>query len=145
MNESHERALISGLFIIEKSLHQIESLLQKGEKSNTIIYFVSDDLKSSTKKGMMESVILMLNEIRRLKEVFKLKPREEPIRRRIYAEISGIWVILEDLMPEKFEAYGKLSENEKELLRPLISTLIQRIRDMLQLLDNNAYIDYEQS
>lgn len=50
MNESHERALISGLSIIERSLHKIESLLQKGQKSETIIYFVSDDFKSSTKK-----------------------------------------------------------------------------------------------
>lgn len=48
-------------------------------------------------------------------------------------------------MPEKLEAYGKLSEKDKDLLRPLISTLIQRIRNMLQLLDNDAYIDYEQS
>lgn len=43
---------------------------------------------------MIESVTLMLNEIRMIKEAFKIKPREEPIRRRIYAEISGIWVIV---------------------------------------------------
>lgn len=107
MDENHKRALASGLLIIERYLHQLEiKLLQEGKGPAAILYFVSDDLKSRTKTGMLKIITLMLNEIRQIKEAFELEPSEESARRQVYGELSEIWVILEDLMLEKLEVYG---------------------------------------
>jgi len=144
MDEIHKRVLKSGLLVIERRLHQMENqLLKDVERRDTIIYSVSDDLKSSTKTEMLEFITVMLHEIRQIKEVFKLEPSKESTRREIYGELSEIWVTLEELMPEKLESYGKVPETDGEMLRSHILTLIRRIDDVWQLLHNDAYIDSE--
>jgi hypothetical protein len=121
MDNNHKRALESGLLIIERYLHNIEiKLMQKDRESKAILYFVSDDLKLKTKEGMLKVIPLILNDIRQIKKAFELETRKESARRQFYGELSEMWVILEDLMPEKLEAYGKVSKTDRERLRPHI-------------------------
>jgi len=76
----------------------------------------------------------MLNEIKLMKETFELEAREISLRSEILAALNEIWVILEELEPDRFKAYGELPESEKALIKPYVESLLNKYDELRQLL-----------
>ncbi len=131
LDENHKRVLSNSLLIIEEDLRKIFSELQQdGGTRDTIFYSKVNDIDQMTATRILGGAQSMLKEIGRIKEETKLETREESIRKEVYNLIIEIWTLLEDLRPEKLDAYGTLSKRDKELLRPHIQELLRMIDDM---------------
>ncbi len=132
MEESHRRALRSGLKIIEKHLRRIKSDLEGDGKRSTPFEAGVIDIDAKVGTGISNITISMLDEISRLKEKFEIKPEEEFIswKRQLYGILIEIEVILDDLRPETLESYGQMTEADKEQLRPHIMKLRNMVNDI---------------
>jgi len=131
MDENHKRVLSNSLLIIEKDLRNITvELKQAGETRDTIFYSKVNDIDQMAATRILGGTQSMLQEIKRIKEEAELETREESMRREVYSLIIEIWTLLEDLRPEKLDAYGTLSKRDKELLRPHIQELLKMVDDM---------------
>jgi len=135
MDENHRRALMSGLIVVEKQLHEICSeLAQNGNHSSSILYSRINNIDQRTAKRILNIVMSMLDEIRQVKEKFELESEEESVHTQVHSKLSEIWTILEDLIPEKLEAYGRMYKADKELLRPHILRLLSILNDIYMVL-----------
>jgi hypothetical protein len=131
MDENHKRVLSNSLLIIEKDLHNITvELKQARETRDTIFYSKVNDIDQMTAIRILGGAQSMLQEIKRIKGEAELETKEESIRKEVYNLIIEIWTLLEDLRPEKLDAYGTLSKRDKEHLRPHIQELLKMVDDM---------------
>ena len=76
----------------------------------------------------------MLNENKPIKEIFEIKFKDIKLRAEISAELGEIWIILDDLIPERLKAYGKLSVSEKTLIEPPVLSLLNKLDELHRLL-----------
>jgi len=137
MDETHKRALRSGLIVVEKLLHEIcDDLVQNGDHTTPILYAKINDVDPRSAKKLLNLTESMLDVIRQIKEKFDLGSNQESIRSLVYSRLSEIWTILEDLRPEKLKAYGQMSKADSELLRPYILRLLCMLDDIFRLLRN---------
>lgn len=133
MNENHRRALGSSLQLIERYLNMIsEELDRDGKNLSSILDSIIYDVDPHTKEKILNVVASMLDEIRQLKETFKLERNEKSLRRWVYTTLVGVWIILEDLRPEKLKAYGQMSDADKKLLEPHILKLLRMLDEIHQ-------------
>ena len=131
MNENHRRALGSSLQLIERYLNMIsEELDREGKNVSSILDSIIYDVDPHTKKKILNGAASMLDEIRQLKETFKLERNEKSLRRWVYSTLVGVWIILEDLRPEKLKAYGQMSDIDKKLLEPHILKLLKMLDEI---------------
>jgi hypothetical protein len=134
MNESHRRALGSSLLIIEKDLHMITEKLEQDNKDfGSILQSTTYDVDPQTKKKILNIATSMLDEIRQLKEKFKLERDEKSLSHWVYSTLIEIWIILEDLRPEKLKAYGQMSDIDKKLLEPNILKLLKMLDEIYRI------------
>jgi len=132
MNENHRRALGSSLVIIERDLHTItEKLEQDSKDTGSILESSIYDVDPKTKKRILNVTASMLDEIRELKEKFKLERGDQSLSRWMSSVLTEIWIILEDLRPEKLaKAYGRISDIDKKLLEPHILKLLRMLDEI---------------
>ena len=132
MNENHRRALGSSLVIIERDLHTITEKLEQDSKDfGSILESSIYDVDPQTKKRVLNVAVSMLDEIRELKEKFKLERGDQSLSRWMSSVLTEIWIILEDLRPEKLaKAYGRISDIDKKLLEPHILKLLRMLDEI---------------
>ncbi len=131
MDENHKRVLSNSLLIIEEDLRKISSKLQQAEGTvDTIFYFKLNDIDQITATRILSDAQSMLQEIKRIKKEAELETREKSIKKEVYSLIIEIWTLLEDLRPERLNAYGLLSKRDKELLKPHVQELLKMVDDM---------------
>jgi len=136
LNESHERALMSGLFVIEGDLQRVKaSLGDYGSAEQVITYRVRDNVDHESKSKILKVITAMLEEIRRMKETFELEADERNLKAEIGAALTEIWIILVDFEPEKLRGYGYLSESEKALIETHVSILLSKLDELVKLLN----------
>jgi hypothetical protein len=133
--ENQERVLRSSLFVIENHLQRIKSALEDGNHTEqTIIYRRRDNLNSDSKPKIIGTITEMLNEIKQMKETFRLGTKEIQLRAEIYAKLTESWIILVDLRPERLKAYGQLLESDKALIEIHVISLLNKLDKLLNLL-----------
>ncbi len=132
--DSHQRALNSSLYVIEENLQRVIALLKNDKNEQTITYKRINTLDSTLKVKMLKVIADMLNEIAQMKELFEVETEKINLKAEISAALDEIWIILVDLEPERFEAYGDLSEPEKALIEPHIKSLQSSLDQLNQLL-----------
>ena len=135
LSESQERALRSSLFVIENRLRWIRDSLKEGNPAEqTILYRRRCDVDSDSKPRIIEMVTDMLDEINQMKERFELETKVIKLRAEISAALTEIWLILEELRPERLKAYGQLSESSKALIEPHVLSLLDKLDELRRLL-----------
>jgi hypothetical protein len=134
LSEGHKRRLTVSLFIIEKDLRRIKSALKGGHPERAIFYRCIDNVNSASKPRIIAAISDMLNEIKEMKEILELETEDIELRADISAALDEIWVILEELRPEKLKGYGQLSESDKALIEPHVISLLNKLDELRQLL-----------
>ena len=137
IDANHRRALQSGLLMIERNLHQMKDDLERTDGSSFVLYSIINDVDPKSRTRILNLIPSILDEIRQIREEFGLDADRVSAKRRIYTALSEIWVNLEDSRPEKLEAYGHMSRNDRERLRPRILRLLEMQDDLYKALESN--------
>jgi len=108
---------------------------QTDEKSDSILESTINDIESETRRRISDAVESMLDEIGQIKKLFNLEPAEKSLRWEVISTLSEVWTILEDL-PEKISgAYGQMSDDAQNALRPRITRLLNMLNELDRELD----------
>lgn len=126
MDESNKNALRSGLLIMEMRLGQISSDL---ERERLKVGLGPMEGEVSRREALQASTIIasMLEEISSLKRKYSLKESKPSVKASIMGMLIELDILLDDLMPERFKAYGDLDSQDAEYL----SGKIRKIKSML--------------
>jgi hypothetical protein len=127
MEETVATAVKSGLYIVEKNLNMIMRMFVRPNE-RSIMRSTRNDIDPAVKSRMLIIIDSMFSEIAFLKKTFNLETVQESASWMIHSFISEVWTVLEDCMPEKLTAYGKVTEAD-------IDTLNQHIRALLEMND----------
>jgi hypothetical protein len=115
MNESNKNALGRSLLIMEKRLDQISFDLERERLNDGL---GSEEGEIDIRETLQTSAIVasMLEEISALKRKYALKETKESTRASIIRMVIELDILLDDLMPERFKAYGDLDSQDAEYL-----------------------------
>lgn len=136
LKESHERALRSSLIVAEDNLQRVRALLKEANPpiEQTITFHRINNIDPKSKLRMANVVADMFNEIKQMKESFELETEQINLRAEISAVLNEIWIILVDLEPERFKAYGELSESEKASIEPHVALMLSQLDELNKIL-----------
>jgi len=134
IKESNKNALRSSLLIMEVRLSQILSTLnQEMPKSilNASVMDVDPDEAFRTSKVIER----MLEELSLFKNRYDLEEKKTSVKASISSTLIEIEILLDDLMPERFKAYGNLDDQDKEYIIKKVTALramLNQIREILR-------------
>ena len=114
MNDNHIRAISSCLRYVEMSLIDQKLKLTNNELRRE--HLIRDDFTPQEKIKNLAMINTLLDEIRVVKEVFRLEDRETSLRREVGATITEAWVTLDKLRPNSLKNYGELTKTDEALL-----------------------------
>jgi hypothetical protein len=131
MEETVASAVKSGLYIIERNLNRItQTFARPNERS--LIRTTRNDIDPAVKSRMLIIIDSMFSEIAFLKKTFNLRKEEESASWRIHSLISETWTVLEDCMPQKLTAYGKMTQADTDILNQHIGVLLKMNDQLLE-------------
>ena len=131
MDESVASAVKSGLYITERNLNKIMQTFA-GPYERSLLRSTKNDIHPAIKSHMLIIIDSMFSEIAFLKKTFNLRKEEDSASWRVHSLISETWTILEDCMPQKLTAYGKMTETDADILNRHIGVLLKMNDQLLE-------------
>jgi hypothetical protein len=104
LSENHTRSLSSSLIVVEKSLLELEDMLQK--QSNSCCNVLLKDVDEVTIESNISAIKEAKSFICELAEKYETSKERLSIQRVINAKRAKIWEILTDTLSRKIKGYG---------------------------------------
>lgn len=133
LDELHARRLTTVVAMVEKALDRIETVLRSAEPGDS---FVSSGKRLTPQqaaqlRGKIETLRGRLREISERFSIRRLKP--EP-RQVLAAELSSLWVILENALPKRLKGYGReFDPADKADWEKLVQGLLQQVEELRRI------------
>ncbi len=128
MDENHSRALLSSLRWIERNLLSTNQQFERRPASRSILFRKTYDLEGEQQEKVKACIKSMLDEIKQMAQEYHLSAREESLRAETRTRLGEIWVVLEELRPEKLEGFGEMSTGDRDTLAKHIGSLLNQVR-----------------
>ncbi|HUL15330.1 MAG TPA: hypothetical protein VLV88_04990 [Terriglobales bacterium] len=130
LHEFHARSLESTLILADESVLRIRRLLRDAGQRG-IIRQITNSL-SEVKRDELESNAEELHRMfTKFAEDFSLEPHPLDLRRVLDAELSSLWVDLQDCRPDRMKGYGQpFSPEAQKRLESTIEDLLAQIEAM---------------
>ena len=138
MDENIQRAINSGLSIVERNLRNIIKDLKEDNGSEWILRKSLNDIDKETARQLTEKAELMLDDIREFDNAYKLEKNLESTRWRLTTSLSEIWSILNELTPEHLRGYGTMTPEEDNELKARIDRTLAVCNEMRNILSNQG-------
>jgi hypothetical protein len=125
LDELHARRLATVASIIEDALGRVEVVLQSLEGGTA-----TSPIKSEQIQKAREEMAQMRRRLHAALGRFSVRLSKPDPRQILAAELSTLWVVLENAMPERLKGYGKEftpadRKSWEELMRALLEDLEQ--------------------
>ncbi len=131
LNQPQRNALATNLQQLERSLNEIERLLDSPPAGVT--YTTEVGLGPATARQIRERCRDLRSQIAEIAATFELPQRRWDGRRIIVAEMSVAWADLEDMRPPKLRRYGAVDPTLNETLAPRLERLIELVLAVQEL------------
>jgi hypothetical protein len=125
LNQAQRNALASNLEQLERSLDEIERLLDSPPAGVT--YIIGVDFELTTVQQIREKCCDIRGQIAEIAAAFDVPRRRLNARRVIVADLSVAWADLQDLRPPKLRRYGTVDPSLAETLSPRLERLINLV------------------
>jgi chaperonin cofactor prefoldin len=129
MNDNHRRAINSILRYVETRL--IEGQLKLTNNKIRELQCITDDFTPHEKTTNLLKIESLLDEIKRVKNMFSLENEETSLKREVGAALIEAWVILEGLRPQSLRNYGELDKDEETRLSQCYESFFKIFKDPL--------------
>jgi hypothetical protein len=126
LDELHARRLATVFTILEGALERIESLMRSsGTAQGTL------PLSAQQIHRLGEKIEAIRKRIRQASERFSIRCQKPPVRQVLAAELSTLWVTLENARPRRMKGYGrKFDPEDKAQWEQLIQDLMNDVEEM---------------
>lgn len=124
ISPNHQRVIIVGLYMLEKSIEQIEGALITGYRER-ITYEIIDYLDDNIRNSILQDIEKMRKIIRELKDGLNLQTQEESVLRKVRGEAAHIWEALSDMTSGGLDRYGKTPKELADFWDSKIEELIE--------------------
>jgi len=130
--ELHARRLATVFTVLEAALGRIELVLQDSETND-------DDLppRRLTEiqiRGIRQSIQQIRARIEHATRSFSIRVQKPGVRQALAAELSSLWVVLENARPTRMEGYGrKFSAADRADWEELIDELLRDVEQLRRL------------
>ncbi len=136
LDELHERRLATVMSVIEDALDRIELLtenVEQGGESSTECLPARGELDN-----LRQSAGRVRERLRAAALRFDVKRVRPPWRQKLAAELSALWVVLENATPRRMKGYGReFAAGDRADWEELIRDLLQEIERMRQTVTPN--------
>jgi hypothetical protein len=132
LDELHARRLATVASIFETALGRMDLVLKSIESTNGIEPLPVRDERVHRAR---EKMITVRNRLAESLKRFSIQLRKPDPRQILAAELSTLWVVLENAQPEKMKGYGReFSLDDKADWEKLIEGLMSDIEEMRRIL-----------
>lgn len=123
LSENHTRSLSSSLIVIEKSLIELEDMMEKKDSSccNKLVKDIPDEIIARNISVIREAREFICE----LAEKYGTSKEELSLQRVINAKRSSMWEILSDTLSRKAKGYGAFPKKYSEEYDADINKLIE--------------------
>jgi len=133
LSEGQRRAVCSGMLIVDAAAVRMLNLLENRSSPAAITVF-EDDLSEQEREYIHTRLKELQSLITQFVQKYQLQPSKRKVRRILAADISQIWVTLEDCRPARIRGYGNMSTagagSLEADLRPMLH-IASRLRGLL--------------
>jgi len=127
LDELHARRLATVANVFESALERMELVLKSLESAGE-----NEDRQLRQAREKMETIRSRLSDS--LKQ-FEVQPRKPGPAQVLAAELSRLWVVLENARPERMKGYGReFSRADKAAWEKLIEGLMSDVKEMRHIL-----------
>jgi len=138
MDQNVQRAINSGLSIVERNLRNLIKQLEENSGSDWILRKSVNDIGEEDGRQLIEKSHLMLNYIRELEKIYNLEQNLESRRWRLLTDLSEIWTVLNELAPEQLRGYGTMTHGDDKLLTDRINKILTLCNEMRNILSGDS-------
>jgi hypothetical protein len=134
LDELHARRLATIVTLVENALERMETALRGMQNDHAPD---SANLTPNQVRRIHEEMEAVRKRLEEITERFSVRPQKPELRQAFAAELSSLWVILENALPERMKGYGREFAPEdrtdwERLIRALLRDIEQIRRSVLQ-------------
>jgi hypothetical protein len=127
LDELHARRLATVANVFESALDRMELVLKSLESA--------DEDERGQIRQVREKMAMVRGRLSESLEHFAIRPRKPGPRQVLAAELSRLWVVLENARPERMKGYGReFSPADKAAWEKLIEGLMSDVKQMRRIL-----------
>lgn len=127
LHELHARSLESTMILADESVLRMLRLLRDGGQQG-IVRRVINTMSEGARRDLTDAIGALARDFRSFAADFSLEQHDLDLRRVLDAELSSLWVDLQDCRPDRMKGYGQTFAPEAgALLENRIERLLARI------------------
>jgi hypothetical protein len=133
LGESHRRVIGSGMVIVDAAAVRALDLLED-RHSPAAMKVIEGSVTEREREYIRTGLLQLQTLITAFARKYGLHPSKRNLRRILAADVSQIWVALEDSRPIRIRGYGTMLPSSAESLEADLQTMLQiasRLRSLL--------------
>ena len=133
LTDNHRRVIASGMLIVDAAAVRILDLLED-RNSPTAMKVIEGSVNESESEQARASLLQLQALIASFVRKYDLQPSKKNLRRILAADVSQIWVALEDSRPVRIRGYGAMPISSAESLEADLQEMLllaNRLRALL--------------
>ena len=133
LTDNHRRVIASGMLIVDAAAVRILDLLED-RNSPTAMKVIEGSVNESESEQARASLLQLQALIASFVRKYDLQPSKKNLRRILAADVSQIWVALEDSRPARIKGYGAMPIFSAESLEADLQEMLllaNRLRALL--------------
>ncbi len=133
LSDNHRRVIASGMLIVDAAAVRMLDLLED-RNSPAAMKTIEGSVTDSERERIGASLVQLQTLIASFVRKYDLQPSKKNLRRIMAADVSQIWVALEDSRPARIRGYGAMPISSAESLEADLQELLSvanRLRTLL--------------
>ncbi len=133
LSDNHRRVIASGMLIVDAAAVRMLDLLEDRNSAaamKTIEGSITENEREQVRAGLLQLQALIAYFVRK----YDLQPSKKNLRRILAADISQIWVALEDSRPARIRGYGAMPISSAESLETDFQEMLLLANELRSLL-----------
>jgi hypothetical protein len=133
LSDNHRRVIASGMLIVDAAAVRMLDLLED-RNSPAAMKTIEGSVTESEREHVRASLLHLQSLIASFVRKYDLQPSKKNLRRILAADVSQIWVALEDSRPARIRGYGAMPSSSAQSLETDLQELLlvaNRLRALL--------------
>lgn len=132
LNENHRRRLGVAMAMLDAAAARILDLLDE-RTSPTHMTVLEQSITERERESLRQLVHTLQPLTAEFAQKYGLEKHRRDLRRTVIAELSQMWTIVEDCVPDKLRGMGRVGNNVREPLQQDVEHLVGLIKKMQQV------------